>query len=163
MLAELFDQESIKAIKNLPLWSFDKEDSWAWSIKSAYRLTVDNDNVNVTNSLENRIWKTDIHERLKMHMWRIASNLLPTKDQINWFAINSDLKCPLCNFEIETSLHLFIQCHFARAIWYGNGCQWNLRLDCLQLHSVSEFIEVILDPRLDLNLDDLGLEKQSAT
>lgn len=90
-----------------------------------------------------------------MHMWQIASNLLPTKDQINRFAINSDLKCPLCNFEIETALHLFTQCHFARAIWYGNGRQWNFILDCLQLHSVSEFIEVILDPRLDLNLDEL--------
>ena len=51
LLNELFDQESIVAIKNIPIWSFGQEDRWTWnkfengqfSVKSCYRLITEGD------------------------------------------------------------------------------------------------------------------------
>ncbi|KAF3951838.1 hypothetical protein CMV_022555 [Castanea mollissima] len=159
LLNELFDQESIVAIKNIPIWSFGQEDRWTWtksengqfSMKSCYCLITDGDNMSSSVSLTRKIWKANIHERLKMHLWRIAFNLLPTKVQLSEFSPSSDTSCPLCNVEVESALHLFTQCHIARAIWFGS--QWNLRIDRWHVQSPAYLIELFCDPPPFLQLD----------
>ena len=79
-----------------------------------------------------------------MHLWRIAFNLLPTKDKLSEFSSSSDTSCPLCNVETESALHLFTHCHIARAIWFDN--HWNIRIDRWQVQSSSHLIELLIDP-----------------
>ncbi|KAL0010997.1 hypothetical protein SO802_006105 [Lithocarpus litseifolius] len=110
------------------------------------------DNFSSSDSLTRKIWKANIHERLKMHLWRIAFNLLPTKDQLREFSPSSDTCCPLCNVEAESALHFFTQCHIARAIWFGS--QWNLRIDKWQIHSPAHLIDLFIDPPSSLLLDE---------
>ena len=63
MLKDLFDHESIVAIKNIPIWSFDLEDRWTWtksengkfSVKSCYRLISKGDNSSSSVSLTRNI------------------------------------------------------------------------------------------------------------
>ncbi|XP_023887886.1 uncharacterized protein LOC112000011 [Quercus suber] len=86
-----------------------------------------------------------------MHLWQIAFNLLPTKDKLSEFSPSSDASCPLCDFETESTLHLFTQCHIARAIWFGS--HWNIRIDRWQVQSPSHLIELIVDPPPSLQLD----------
>ncbi|KAF3959544.1 hypothetical protein CMV_015649 [Castanea mollissima] len=86
-----------------------------------------------------------------MHLWRIAFNLLPTKDQLSEFSPSSDTSCPLYNVEAESALHLFTQCHIARATWFGN--QWNLRIDRWHVQSLTQLIEFFIDPPSSLELD----------
>ncbi|XP_075636485.1 uncharacterized protein LOC142608673 [Castanea sativa] len=121
-----------------------------FSVKSCYRLITDGDNISSSVSLSRKIWKANIHERLKMHLWRIAFNLLPTKDQLSEFSPSSDTSCPLYNVEAESALHLFTQCHIARVIWFGN--QWNLRIDRWHVQSLTQLIEFFIDPS-SLELD----------
>ena len=159
LLNELFDHESIVAIKNIPIWSFGLEDRWTWtksengqfSVKSCYRLIIEGGNSSSSVSFTKKIWKASIHERLKMHLWRIAFNLLPTKDKLNEFSSSSDTSCPLCNVESELALHLFTHCHIARAIWLGS--HWNIRIDRWQVQSLSHLIELLIDPPPSLQLD----------
>ncbi|XP_065625195.1 uncharacterized protein LOC136065634 [Quercus suber] len=135
------------------------EDSWTWtksknglfSVKSCYRLITKGGNVVDSVSLTRKIWKASIHERLKMHIWRITFNLLPTKDKLSEFSPSSDASCPLCDIETESALHLFTQCHIARAIWFGS--RWNIRIDRWQVQSPSHLIELIVDPLPSLQLD----------
>ncbi|XP_030939755.1 uncharacterized protein LOC115964624 [Quercus lobata] len=132
LLNELFDQESVVAIKSIPIWSFGN-------------------NISSSVSLTRKIWMASIHERLKMHLWRIAFNLLPTKDQFSEFSPSSNTNCPLCNVEAESTLHLFTQCHIAKAIWFGS--QWNLRIDRWQVQSPAHLIELFIDPPPSIQLD----------
>ena len=95
MLNDLFDHESVVAIKNIPIWSFGMEDRWTWnkfenekfSMKSCYYLILEGDNSYGSVSLTRNIWKASTHERLKMHLWRIAFNPLPTRDKLSEFSL----------------------------------------------------------------------------
>uniref|UniRef100_A0A2N9IVM2 Reverse transcriptase zinc-binding domain-containing protein n=1 Tax=Fagus sylvatica TaxID=28930 RepID=A0A2N9IVM2_FAGSY len=86
-LKMLFDEDSVSAILNIPQWSKNKKDRWIWlrtstgelSVSSAYKEIRKREESSQSNPEIGKIWKTSVHERLKMHLWRIASNLLPTK------------------------------------------------------------------------------------
>ena len=66
-LEELFDVESIEAIKRIQILIRPRQDSLMW-IKDHNVLNWQN------------IWNLKIQERLKMLLWRIRDNVLPTKE-----------------------------------------------------------------------------------
>jgi hypothetical protein len=68
-------------------------------VKEAYDIPI--------NQSLGRIWKTRIHDRLKMHLWRLAVDLLPTKDTLTRFVSSLDPICVLCDQECEDAVHLF--------------------------------------------------------
>ena len=43
-----------------------------------------------------------------MFIWRLASNVLPTKNRMRDLISDYDDLCPLCGKESESSLHLFL-------------------------------------------------------
>ncbi|KAK9988528.1 hypothetical protein SO802_028767 [Lithocarpus litseifolius] len=89
------------------------------------------------------VWKSRLHERLKMHLWRIAANVLPTKDAISQFA-NVEVECPLCNLSDESSLHIFALCPIAKSLWFRS--QWGVKTDLLGLSSIQDFINFLFSP-----------------
>jgi hypothetical protein len=83
----LFNEVTVQAIKNIPCWAVGQKDRWIWlktnlgelTVKSAYK-EISHQGINALSSnFFSKLWKLPIHERLKMHLWRIASKLLPTK------------------------------------------------------------------------------------
>ena len=89
------------------------------------------------------MWKSRLHEKLKMHLWRIAANVLPTKDVISQFA-NVEVGCPLCNLSDETPLHIFALCPIAKSLWFPS--QWGVRTDSLGLASIHDLINFLFSP-----------------
>ena len=85
-----FEELVVELILSIPIPVFQKEDCWAWttsnsglfSVKSAYwLLRVESPPSNI-DTVRGQIWKTKIHECFKMLLWRIATNLLPSKEII---------------------------------------------------------------------------------
>ena len=81
----------VELILSIPIPVFQKEDCWAWtasnfglfSVKFAYWLSrVESPPSNI-DAVKGHIWKRKIHERFKMFLWRIAANLLPSKEIIS--------------------------------------------------------------------------------
>uniref|UniRef100_A0A803QHS0 Uncharacterized protein n=1 Tax=Cannabis sativa TaxID=3483 RepID=A0A803QHS0_CANSA len=62
------------------------------------------------------IWKSSIHPRISILLWRILNEALPTKDRLKFVV---DKECPLCNESCENGLHLFKECNFAKALWFS--------------------------------------------
>ena len=89
------------------------------------------------------MWKSKLHERLKMHLRRIAANVLPTKDVISQFA-NVEVGCPLCNLSDESSFHLFALCPIAKTFWFHS--QWGVRTESLGLASIHDLINFLFSP-----------------
>jgi hypothetical protein len=65
------------------------------------------------------LWKLNLNDRLKLFLWKIAWDIVPSKSRLNSvFPIpQTDLMCPLCNVEEDFLPHFFFKCFFARISW----------------------------------------------
>ena len=83
-----------------------------------------------------------------MLLWRIGSNVLPTKNNLAIRIGTSDPNCVFCGREPKTATHLFFHCQVARVIWFG--CSWGIRTDKMNIASNEDILKVVL------NLDELS-------
>ncbi|GKC34441.1 Toll/interleukin-1 receptor domain-containing protein [Tanacetum coccineum] len=63
-------------------------------------------------------WNNSIPIKINIHSWRLNNNRLPTR--INLDARGIDLhsvRCPICDEDVETPQHLFIDCIVASQLW----------------------------------------------
>uniref|UniRef100_A0A2N9G7C7 Reverse transcriptase domain-containing protein n=1 Tax=Fagus sylvatica TaxID=28930 RepID=A0A2N9G7C7_FAGSY len=161
-LTSLFDSDTIQAIQNIPRWRINQMDKWIWmkttngefSVKSAFKEVCREAADPEVNALMNQIWKSSLHQRLKMLLWRIAVGALPTRDSLSRFLTNFDNSCPLCNSFCESVVHVFWQCELARALWFGI-C--GIRTEHFHLASAANLVEVIVFPLDDLVFPDYFL------
>lgn len=131
-LHQLFYQEALEAIRRVKVHGADREDKLFWtrtsngafSVKSCYSLL----SCNGTHSdrLWKDIWTANLHERLKVFLWRLAADV-PLKDTLYERTGKGDPSCTLCGFNKETSSHLFLECPAARAVAFSS--KWGLKLD----------------------------------
>ena len=145
----------IDLIQKTPIPSCPMEDSWSWtatnsrfffSFKLAYWLCREGSPPLNLDYIRAQIWKSKIHECLKMHLWRIAANVLPTKEVISMFNEDVDGSYTLCNSALETSFHLFIVCPIAKSLW--SRSHWGVRIDSLAFGLTSNFASFLLSPLL---------------
>jgi hypothetical protein len=160
LLKQVFYDLSVHAILNIPKWSSVEKDKWIWTktpngiltTKSAFKEILTETNSIVANPLLSKIWKLQLHDCLKMHLWRLAASLLPTKDIIFRFASALDSGCVLCENHVESVVHLFWECSLVRAIWFGS--KWRIHIDQLLISSLCQLVQLIVDPPNELNIDN---------
>ncbi len=85
-LKELFDEVSVEAITKIKIpyspwldrlvWILDPKGRF--SVKSAFNCNQPNLETFVADLTWNRLWKLNMHERLKMFIWRVGIGILPT-------------------------------------------------------------------------------------
>lgn len=94
-----------------------------------------------------------------MHLWRIATNMLPTKLNLSRCASSIDVNCPLCNTEPESSLQLFTSCQLqlAQILWFG--CDWGLRVLNIQFSDPHQSVDFIVNPPKELMVVKTQQEK----
>ena len=86
----------------------------------------------------------DIHVRLKLLIWRITLNLLPTKVSLNWFAPELDTTCIICGEQPESIIYLLWYCSLARVLWFNN--KWGIRTNLFNFDSLRQLIGALLVP-----------------
>ena len=92
-----------------------------------------------------------------MHLWRIATDILPTRSQLSKFASDFDNICPLCEMAPESSLHLFHHCLVSQVLWFGSF--WGFKIANFQFSSPSQLVDFVVCPPNDLFLDKLQKDK----
>ena len=94
-----------------------------FSGKSAYLANQVTPLISNLSGLWPKVWKIKIHERLKMFLWRLGSNALPTRKMMAQRTGNKDNLCHLCGEAEESNVHLFFlfffKCHVAKAYDLG--------------------------------------------
>ena len=89
LLSELFNSETVEAIKKIHISLRSKADKLIWvsdskgafSVKSVYKANQDPPCGSSTVQWQ-KIWKIKAHDRIKMLLWRIGSNALPSKNNL---------------------------------------------------------------------------------
>ncbi len=71
------------------------------------------------HKLWNLLWKIKLSYKVLLFTWKILNKAIPVKDELNRRRIPCETTCCLCNYEEESIDHLFLQCNFARAVWFG--------------------------------------------
>lgn len=161
----LFDETTIAAIHNIPRWSMGHKDKWIWlysnsgtlTVKSTYKVGTKEDHSTPNDPILGKIWKQNIHVRLKMLLWRVALNLLPTKASLSRFAPDLYTTCPLCGEHTESTIHLLWQCSLTRALWFNSS--WWIKTDSFFLNSPKHLLEALITPPLRLELDKFQADK----
>jgi len=59
------------------------------------------------------IWRAKIPEWLRCFLWRIVRGAILT----NFECMRRGLTCPICNVDIESSLHIFRDYQFVMKLW----------------------------------------------
>jgi hypothetical protein len=119
-MLSIFDSSSIREILKLkvgpffvPNFIWSPSTNGLFSTRSAFNH-ITHPRVNSTFSPLNpfawkKLWKLQLNDRLKLFLWKIAWDIIPTKSRLNHFLNLSpyDLICPLCNSKIDSLSHLF--------------------------------------------------------
>ena len=87
----------------------------SFSVRSVYWESINLEASSRPPPVFGRIWKSKILERLKMMLWRVALDILPTKEKLSRFATEPGLSS-LCGHSPKSSLHIFVECHISRAL-----------------------------------------------
>lgn len=60
------------------------------------------------------IWKLGVQNKVKHFLWRVWSNSLPTRSNLERLGIQVNMVCPVCEGPPETGVHVLVDCSFAR-------------------------------------------------
>jgi hypothetical protein len=103
----LFDSISTCEILKIRI-SMDNGTKFIWTLSSSGRFTTSSAYSLITASASNSfsssvsslcwksIWKLNLNDRLRLFLWKIAWNILPTKERLGQLFPVSDTYCPLC-------------------------------------------------------------------
>ena len=101
--------------------------------------------------LWNYLWKLNLNDRLRLFLWKIAWNILPTKEQQGQILqLNAISLCPLCKVVDDSLHHLFFKCIFARVIWHLSF--WPFDSSKFKFSSMLDWIKLIISPSSSLGI-----------
>ena len=162
LIKEIFHPDDVKDILAIPLRQ-DMEDWIAWhfdskglfSVKSAYRLgislkeeqagrvTSSSTSSSSINPIWKKIWSLKLPGKIKVFIWRLCHNSLPTRMNIKRKCIDLDTRCPMCNRADEDGGHLFLKCKQVKPVWRSLLVE-DIRLALLDAHNAMAVLEHIL-------------------
>lgn len=166
-LEPMFDNTTIQAILQLHPASYEHPDKLIWtpdskghfSVKSAYHLTIADQNPYQQPLMKKErlgIWKLKIHARLKLFLWKLAWDMLPTGQKLTAIGSSSlhvdpDI-CYICCTEKETLEHLFLDCPVQQIIWRSSSFPFILQN--IIPRTIHELLRAIIDPKGKLSLSE---------
>ncbi|KAL6564457.1 hypothetical protein OROMI_015907 [Orobanche minor] len=128
LIQSIFTPRDRELVKKVSLSIRLLDDGWYWlgerkgsySVKSGYhRLT--RLNLSETSSqnsfLWSSIWNLFVPPKVKILVWRILSQCLPTCSALHHRHVPISTACPLCSGACEDDFHAMVSCRVAREVW----------------------------------------------
>ncbi|KAA3481168.1 reverse transcriptase [Gossypium australe] len=132
LLGELFDEGTASRILSIPISADSEEDILVWkyegsgeyTVRSGYRalnsILVHSNKYKVEEDYSEfykALWFLNIPSKIKIHNWRLVSNMLPHYSNLSKRKLTGELICPLCKEATEDSCHLMWNCNLLRGVW----------------------------------------------
>ena len=127
LVMDMFSPTFAQAILSTPIPSRLRPGKLLWIpnskglflVKSAYKKLLPTPLPQTSsNGNWSKLWKIKGPESIKMFLWRVAINALPTRENLMSRMDIQDSACVLCNIEVKFASHLFLRCLEAKAIWF---------------------------------------------
>lgn len=130
VLKSIILQTHLREINDVVFWSHNNA---CFSIKDAYKLLI---RTHISEEDWDLIWKNKVPGRIKILLWKVAKNILPTKALIFSRTRKGDGRCMTCNSSDEDISHIFWKCSEVQDIWNVFFKWWDIlvsdpiRKDC---------------------------------
>ncbi|XP_060675207.1 uncharacterized protein LOC132804562 [Ziziphus jujuba] len=150
-LQQLFDRDTINYICKISLTNRRLEDRLIWkgnttgchSVKSAYILEYWNNYI--SSAWWKHLWKSKIHERLKIFMWKLANHGLSTTSNLLSRNMNLDRIAYVHGCaSVESECHVFFHCQVAQVIWFT--MPWSIKWEAMTNKTFEEKLSLIASP-----------------
>ncbi|XP_074298496.1 uncharacterized protein LOC141629381 [Silene latifolia] len=147
-----FEQDRIKAIRICDAqavddWCWDHTKDGQYSVKTAYHLLTGREDAAEQSDwarskwLWKVIWRTPVIPRVKIFMWQMCHDALPTRHNIARRLDLRDEECQFCSFNSETCLHIFKGCGWVTGVWEGVGLMEQVEV---RAERMREWVEGVL-------------------
>ncbi|XP_012851712.1 PREDICTED: uncharacterized protein LOC105971405 [Erythranthe guttata] len=152
ILHEVFWPVDVERILAVPVGSVMAKDRWIWhfskhgnfTVRSCYHhilscaMTMVSRRRNESGSYSGvqqqnwkYIWQLPIPPKIRMFLWRLKSNIIPTNAELFRRKISSSPLCSTCHIEKETPLHVILKCRGMEKVWRSHP------FDTLESHNYS--------------------------
>ncbi|XP_040956169.1 uncharacterized protein [Gossypium hirsutum] len=141
LIRNTFQPVVAEQILKIPLAETDQEDLQVWgreptgefSVRSAYKLlhgtNLDPTDLSLqtkTKTFYNKLWKLHIPTKIKMTIWRISWDYIPSFVNLKIRKVVLNTLCPRCGCFEENSWHIFIECPRSMEVWDQLNLSWVL-------------------------------------
>jgi hypothetical protein len=163
LLCSLFDPLRIREVQKIKIhphsqtnfiWTLSS--NGLFSTSSAYKLISSQRTSLASSPLDSKtqkqLWKLNLNARLKLFLWKIAWDIVPSKARLNRvFPISpTDSLCPLCLSEVDSLPHLFFNYIFARVAW--RTFFWPLDSVAWSSLNLPNWIKGIITPHISFSI-----------
>ncbi|GJX62764.1 RNA-directed DNA polymerase, eukaryota, partial [Tanacetum coccineum] len=99
------------------------EDSCVWSIAKDDIFTVGEthhiiDSMLLPSLVPLTSWYKVLPHKVNIFLWRLYLDRLPHRLNISSRGMDiQSISCPMCNCNVETSSHIFVECDIASEVW----------------------------------------------
>lgn len=94
--------------------------SGMYTVKSAYRFAIEvletNEHFFVSGDWQ-KLWKAEVPYKVRYFAWRMSRDCIPHRINLQRKGIDVPGSCGLCDTNMESSWHLFVDCSFAKQVW----------------------------------------------
>jgi hypothetical protein len=146
-------------IISIPLINTHQEDVISWigtkdglySVKSGYQAIMEwNDNktgqstssYNGTNTRWKKLWSLDVPPKQAHLIWRILNNFIPVKENLLKHGIRCVPLCSYCNKKVESINHIFLDCDWARQVWFASPLTINM--ENMEIKNLPDWIDYMI-------------------
>ncbi|KAM6584107.1 hypothetical protein CsatB_011109 [Cannabis sativa] len=159
IIKDLFNERDQRLILSIPLpltvhedcWSWSKEKTGFYSVKSAYRwLRNQSIPAGVDSGLWKNFWKLKVQPKVLHFGWRAMSGILATKVELNSKHVYVNNLCSFCNTAEESIMHVLVSCEQLEEALMVAWAIWNARNNLLWNQKSTTAAEVILSARTHL-------------
>ncbi|XP_060960792.1 uncharacterized protein LOC133031327 [Cannabis sativa] len=123
MIIQIFGQVMGSRILEIPRLPISSKDKVVWknkrngnfSVKSAYGVDQ-SFRFAPKKEVWKWLWESDLHPRIAITVWRVLNDAMALRSKLQFV---KEKDCVLCDNGVETSLHLFRDCSFAKSLWFS--------------------------------------------
>jgi hypothetical protein len=135
--------------------AWHKEKSVVFSVRSAYRLGLDVQNIPQANesssapagdwSLWKGLWSLAVPPKIRIFAWKLSKDILPTKKNKRIRKLEMNARCSLCGDAAEDSFHAVVECPQARSLRSARREHWPLPDEGLLKRTGPDWLLLLLD------------------
>jgi hypothetical protein len=81
---------------------------------------------NISNLIWDMLWNLNVPPRHSTLVWRALKEAIPVKRNLFQKDIRCDPLCPRCHNKIESTYHVFLECDWAKQVWFSSPLTINL-------------------------------------